>query len=136
MIAPRSAAPVVATFSLDVRTPEISEQAMTVLRNADRTYVSINALNASVLDFPPTTLAFLLRNADRIYGIADCCDMEPGHWEKVLDELTLPSVDDGRFVVRLLANDPAEWDEILELHGPRGPFCLTSPIYKGDTAAA
>lgn len=83
MIAPRSAAPVIATFSLDARSPEISEQAMTALRNADRTHVNINALGARVVDFPPSTLAFLLRNADRIYGIADCCDMEPGHWEKV-----------------------------------------------------
>lgn len=56
--------------------------------------------------------------------------------KRSLDELTLPSVDDGRFVVRLLANDPAEWEEIFELHGALGPFCLVSPIYKGDTAAA
>jgi hypothetical protein len=136
MIAPRSAASVVATFSLDVRSPEISEQAMTALRNADRTHVNINALGASVLDFPPATLAFLLRNADRIYGITDCCNLDPRYWEKVLDEMTFPDLESGRFVVRLLANDPAEWDEILELHGPRGPFCLVSPIYKGDNAAA
>ena len=97
---------------------------------------TVASLGAGVVDFPPATLAFLLRNADRIYGIADCCDVKPGHWERVLDELPLPSLDGGRFVVRLLANNPAEWDEILELHGPRGPFCLTSPIYKGDTAAA
>ena len=31
---------------------------------------------------------------------------------------------------------PAVAKERIELHGPKGLFCLTSPIYVEDTAAA
>jgi hypothetical protein len=129
------AAPVVATIVLEPPTAELSNQAQNALLCADIVHVTINALNAAADDFPPDTLAFVLRNADRIYGMVDCGPMAPGYWEALIDGMTFPKLENGRWNVRLLASDPTSWEARINLLGPVGPFELASPIYFEDTAA-
>jgi hypothetical protein len=132
----RPASPVVAKIVLEAHSAEISEQAIAVLRGADIVHVEINALDASADAFPPATLEFLLRNADRIYGMIDCGQGEPRYWEQLLGGMAFPKLDGGRWVVRLLAGEPSSWEERIQLHSPKGPFELVSPIYLEDMAAA
>jgi hypothetical protein len=130
MTAPNAAAPVVANIVLEANNAELSERAKGALLAADSVRVHINALDATADEFAPATLAFLLRNADRIYGIVDCCrEVQPGYWEKLIE--TVPDIETGRWTVRLLASDPSSWEARVELHSPKGLFCLTSPIYFG-----
>jgi hypothetical protein len=126
----RCAAPVVAKIALEPRVGELSGQAKSALLCADVVHVEIGALNAAPSEFPPATLGFLLSNADRIYGIADCCAATPGYWETLIESTTFPKLEDGRFTVRLLASGPAPWEELVALHSPKGAFCIASPIYR------
>jgi hypothetical protein len=64
---------------------ELSEQAKGAILASDVVHVEINSLDAGPAAFPPATLDFLLRNADRIYGMVDCGPAEPGYWPKVID---------------------------------------------------
>jgi hypothetical protein len=130
------AAPVVATIVLGPRRAKLSPQAKSTILGADFVRVHINALNATADDFPPDTLAFVLRNADRIFGMIDCGPMAHGYWEALIDGMTFPKLENGRWTVRLLASDPASWEARINLLGPMGPFELVSPIYLEDMAAA
>jgi hypothetical protein len=132
----RPAAPIIAKYLLKPHSDEASDKAKDALLCADIVHVDIHALNAAPSDFPPATLGFLLSNADRIYGIADCCAATPGYWETLIESMTFPKLEDGRFTVRLLASDPEPWEELIALHSPKGAFCIASPIYREASAAA
>lgn len=133
----RSAAPVVANIVLEANNAELSERAKAALLGADVVRVHNNALDAGADEFAPNTLAFLLRNASAIYGIADCCrEVESCNWKKLIETVAFPDLETSPWTVRLLARDPSSWEERIELHGPKGPFCLVSPVFVEDTAAA
>jgi hypothetical protein len=132
----RGASPVVANIVLQANNAELSERARGALLGADKVRVHINALDAGADEFAPNTLDFLLRNASLIYGIVDCDRVAPPNgWEKFTETIAFPDeIEAGRWTVRLLASDPSSWEERIELHGPKGSFCLLSPIYRGNTA--
>jgi hypothetical protein len=133
----RGAAPVVANIVLNANNTELSERAKSALLGADFVHVHINALDATADAFAPDTLDFLLRNASLIYGVVDCCrEAQPGYWEQSLETVAFPEIETSRWTISLLSNDPSSWEERIELHSPKGLFCLTSPIYVEDTAEA
>ena len=125
----RLSPPVAAKIVLEPGAGEISERAKEALLCADLVQVEINALNVSADVFPPGTLDFLLRHADRIFGMIDCGPgKDADYWEKLVDGMTFPKVEDGRWTVRLLASDPASWGARIKVRGYLGPFELSGPF--------
>jgi hypothetical protein len=131
------AAPVIANVVLKPNRPEFSEQDKDKLLGADLVRVRINAFDVPASEYAPATLEFLLRNASLIYGVVDCCtDVSSDWWGSFMDTVAFPALETDRWTVRILANEPHSWEERIELHSPKGLFCLTSPIYVEDTAEA
>jgi hypothetical protein len=96
--------------------------------------IEINALNHSISDFAPASLAFVFNNADRIFGIVDCCNKNLDYWQSLLEKMAVSQRDGCRWAVRLLASEPFGWEDRIQFHGPKGPFELVAPIYAGDIA--
>jgi len=134
MICPSKASlPIVTSkIILEPGSGELSEQAKCALLASDVVHVEIESLNARPDDFPPATLEFLLRNADRVYGMVDCGPAEPDYWPKLIESMDFPSLEGGRWVVRLLASEAAPWEARVALRGYLGPFALSSPVHIGD----
>ncbi|GLR91307.1 hypothetical protein [Bradyrhizobium iriomotense] len=114
----------------------ISERSQAALLSADIIEIEINALNHSIRDFAPAALAFVFNNADRIFGIVDCCNKNLDYWETLLDKMTISERGGCRWTVRLLASEPSGWEDRIQFHGPKGPFELVSPNYVEDGANA
>jgi hypothetical protein len=132
-----SAAQVVAKVILEPGAEEISQRAQDALLCVDFVHVEITALNASPEAFPRDTLDFLLRHADRIFGMIDCGPAgDAAYWENLITSMTFPKLKGGRWIVRLVASDPVSWGARIKHPGYLGPFELSGPIVTEDSAAA
>jgi hypothetical protein len=109
----------------------LSKKAEADIAGARRVHAQFNAIGASPDDFPAATLDFLLRNADVIYGIADCApEVSPADWETFAEKTAFRTVKDARWTVRLLTDQLEAWQKVVELHSPKGAFTIVAPVFK------